>query len=155
MSEIRDAVMALDVNNDAEWTRSGLPAVEAVNAKLGADNITRDMITEAVGSFTRQDAMAHVPADEPTALDAPVSDTPFQIMERFCSVCGGERYRGNHVFQQIVQMWTVESENARDMQGRLDERHDRMVERNAAAKVDAFEEAHAEQLKAEAEAAQA
>lgn len=49
---IRAAIMMLDPEDDAHWTKDGLPATKAVEAMLGAET-TRAAINEAAPGVTR------------------------------------------------------------------------------------------------------
>lgn len=57
VSRIREAVMTLEVPNDALWTAEGLPKVEAVSEVLGED-VTRAEITAAAPNFNRQPSVS-------------------------------------------------------------------------------------------------
>lgn len=55
MSEkITAALAGLDVTNDDQWTAQGLPKVDLIKELVGDDTLTREVITNADPSFTRQ-----------------------------------------------------------------------------------------------------
>lgn len=53
---LREAVSRLDSKNDTHWTSEGLPAVSAVEEKLGAGNVTRKDINAAAPGWNRERA---------------------------------------------------------------------------------------------------
>ena len=173
-AKVHDAVMALNPHDDANWSAAGLPDIDKVNDILGLKGkakLGRADITEAASDVTRETAMeatqvertekiaSRSDAAEALAEDPPIDDDPAMLMERFTALVQQERYRRNRVFMTIAHLWQAEQEEARNMQGRLDERHDRRMERRQREKVKSFEEEHAKQLaeekKAEAAAAAA
>lgn len=52
------AVRSLDPNDDANWTKDGLPAMQAVETAYGSADITRADIKAAVPGWTRDTAKA-------------------------------------------------------------------------------------------------
>lgn len=171
-AQIHDGVMALDPYDDAKWTAAGLPDIDAVNDMLGLTGkakLTRAMITEAAPDYARDHALARAAEDtsagprlktraeaaDEIAEDPPVDDDPAMLMERFVALVQQDRYRRNRVFMQIAHLWQAEQEEARTIQSRLDDRHERRAERRQREKVSAFEEEHKKQLDAEKQAAAA
>lgn len=77
---IRTALTALDPSKPEDWTKGGLPSLEAVRELVGPD-VTRDQIAAAAPGFTRErpvfdeDVAAPTPAPAPAPADAP-SVTP-------------------------------------------------------------------------------
>lgn len=53
---IRTAIGALDPDNDAHWTSTGLPAVEAVRELSKFDDVSRADITNLAPNLTRDEA---------------------------------------------------------------------------------------------------
>ena len=53
-----EAVRALDPANDDHWTKSGQPAMKAVEALVGSDSVTRDEVEAVAPGFDREAAKA-------------------------------------------------------------------------------------------------
>lgn len=61
--DILEALAALDVSNDEQWTTDGLPKVDAVASLVGNDKLKRSDILEASPDFNRDVAKAAVESD--------------------------------------------------------------------------------------------
>lgn len=70
---ITEALSALDPDTDEDWTKDGLPAVEAV-AELVGGEVTRAMITEAAPNFSRKNPVIEVVNPEPEVPAEPGTD---------------------------------------------------------------------------------
>ena len=53
LEEIVDCVKALDPADDEHWTQEGLPAMDAIEAALNDEGISREDVEEAVPGFRR------------------------------------------------------------------------------------------------------
>lgn len=54
LKRIRDIVFSLDPEDDTHWTGGGLPAVTAVEEKLGSGGVTRELIARAAPGANRK-----------------------------------------------------------------------------------------------------
>lgn len=54
--KLRRAVMALDANNDAHWTKDGKPAMSAVGEMYGSQGFTRQDVDASTEGYTRAKA---------------------------------------------------------------------------------------------------
>lgn len=73
LSKIRDALSALSPELDADWTGQGLPAMEAVCAKLGA-TVTRREVEAAAPGFCRTNLA--MPSDDDVGPSVTISTPP-------------------------------------------------------------------------------
>lgn len=158
--QVEAAIRGLDAKDDANWTASGLPSVEAVSAALG-ERVTREEITSATSldraaleKSASEPSNATVEGQEREAFkkpqfdpadyrdaDGPEPEALFAILDQIATVVTSPRYRRNQVLQQIKLLWANEGKTARQAQDKMEGRIDRR-----AAKRD-------EKAKAEAEAA--
>lgn len=77
--KLADAVSKLDLANDNHWTADGLPRVETLRLVAGEPSITRDNVTAALPSVTRQSlqtAQAAAAVGASTGTDAPEENAP-------------------------------------------------------------------------------
>lgn len=156
-AQIKAAVEALS-NDDANWTTTGLPSVEAVSAALG-ERVTREEINGASDRMRDQGAAAgseksggdpteqrrmpgtdaggvsELKAAQPNAADSdgPEPDEIWEAMEKLMQAASSPRWRRNQVLQQIRTLWANEQENAKaqqaKMEGRIERREAKREER--------------------------
>lgn len=62
-ARLRKAVARLDPELESHWTRSGLPAIAAVESILGSGQVTRQLVEEVAAGWTREVA-ANAPDPE-------------------------------------------------------------------------------------------
>lgn len=149
---IEEAVRGLAAADDANWTGSGMPSVDAVSTALG-ERVSREDITNATSldraqlqkdgaeasnaTIEGQEREAHKKADYDPATyrddDGPEPDQLFDALDRIATAVTSPRYRRNQVLQQIKLLWANEGANARaaqdKMEGRIDRRAAKREER--------------------------
>lgn len=59
--ELKEALASLDMENDEQWTKDGLPKVDVVAALVEDENLTRSAITDAAPQFTRENPVIEIP----------------------------------------------------------------------------------------------
>lgn len=69
MEKVKNAVLALDVNNDAHWTQTGLPNINYLKIVSATPDLTREMVEAAVPGYNRQTAQNPVPEQVPQQTD--------------------------------------------------------------------------------------
>ena len=68
----REAVAALDSDDDDHWTPEGDPAISAVEELMGEGGVTRDSINAVALGYTREHAAQPVPGQDPAdSVSAP------------------------------------------------------------------------------------
>lgn len=147
MSDLKDALKQLDVNNDDHWTKGGLPMVDVVSHFHG-EPVTRSDIAEVWPDFTRDAAIndqtppsaavaSSAPTDEEIAASAAIETTgpvtaeggteadAIDLIEQALAASQTDRFRHNHDLHAFLRGFYVQQVNIRAAQKRLDERNER------------------------------
>lgn len=148
MSDLKDALKQLDVNNDDHWTKGGLPLVDVVSGYHG-EPVTRAEIAEVWPEFSRDVLRAEIetppsaavassaPTDEEIAASAAIETTgpvtaeggteadAIDLIEQALAASQTDRFRHNHDLHAFLRGFYVQQVNIRAAQKRLDERNER------------------------------
>lgn len=92
--EIADALKRLDPDNDAQWTTTGEPRMDAVEGIIGDTSITRADLKKAAPKFTREAARAARKEETNVADAKPVGMT---VKPQVPDVTGAPAYHPNKV----------------------------------------------------------
>lgn len=147
MSDLKDALRKLDVNNDDHWTKGGLPLVDVVSDLYGQP-VTRAEIAEVWPEFSRdvlraetetppsasvvtsaptqdeKDASASLEASAPVEEGETEADA-IDLIEQALAASQTDRFRHNHDLHAFLRGFYVQQVNIRAAQKRLDERNER------------------------------
>lgn len=165
-AKIKEAVQGLDHGDDASWTASGLPSVDAVSSALG-ERVTREEISDAAGDMRRDasqasDGTATDPADEVKVVDGdarepkgnqpelkaaqptddnlsdgPEPDEVFGMLDQIAAAASSPRWRRNQTLQQIKTLWANDQKAARESQEKIEGRIERRAEKREERKAEA------------------
>lgn len=151
MSDLKDALKQLDVNNDDHWTKGGLPMVDVVSHFHG-ETVTRSDIAEVWPDFTRDVAIAE--ANPPVAPSAAsINSTPtkdditssasidpsgavadehveeevdaIDLIEKALAAAQTPRYAHNYELHAFIRQFHTQQVPIRAAQNRIDERNAR------------------------------
>lgn len=148
MSDLKDALKQLDVNNDDHWTKGGLPMVDVVSHFHG-EPVTRSDIAEVWPDFTRDiardgevvPAAPEIPSPEqkqeeleaslaiettgPLVGGGSTDADAIDLIEQALAASQTDRYRHNHDLHAFLRGFYVQQVPIREAQKRLDERNAR------------------------------
>lgn len=148
MSDIKDALKKLDVNNDDHWSKGGMPLVDVVSHFHGSV-LTRAEISEAWPGFTRDVAREgeqppSAPASgtneggtsdlqqgsneaQPDPETEEMKEYPdaIDLIEQALAASQTDRFRQNHDLHAFLRGFYTHQVPIREAQKRLDERNKR------------------------------